>query len=179
MGIWVVCSEVRVKHCVSYAKTWLWLQRKPRDTGPPPIRVCRISLEPHHQTEESKADCCSLGLKTLALPESRCRNTGGTPMVRTQGQQASLTFLYKIHKNLVTTDRSEAGRRNRSTRSHPFQYLHSRAEIFILPHDNCNLEWSYHRRCLRGDSWQFKSKLQWPMVWVRTWHWMPAPDDCL
>ena len=45
-----------------------------------------------------------------------------------QRLQASLTFFYKIHSNdnLVIIDKnrylSEAGRGNRSTRSHPFQY---------------------------------------------------------
>ena len=37
-----------------------------------------------------------------------------------------MTFFYKIHNNLVIPDKnkylSEAGRGNRSTRYHPFQY---------------------------------------------------------
>ena len=48
------------------------------------------------------------------------------PEFQERRQQASLAFFYKIHKNLVITDKnmylSEAGRGNRSTRSHPFRY---------------------------------------------------------
>ena len=47
------------------------------------------------------------------------------PELQEWRQQASLTFFYKIHDNLVIIDKnrylSEAGRGNRSTRSHPFQ----------------------------------------------------------
>ena len=46
------------------------------------------------------------------------------PELLKRRQQASLTFFYKIHNNLVTVDKnrylSEAC--NRSTRSHPLQY---------------------------------------------------------
>ena len=56
------------------------------------------------------------------------------PELQERRQQASLTFFFKMHNNLVTIDKnrylSEAG--NRSTRSHPFQY-HSRAEIYFFP----------------------------------------------
>ena len=48
------------------------------------------------------------------------------PELQERRQQAFLTFFYKIHNNLATVDKnrylSEAGRGNRSTRSHPFQY---------------------------------------------------------
>ena len=34
------------------------------------------------------------------------------------------------------------------------QHLTTIAEIFFLPQDNCNLEWTYNRNCLRSrDSW--------------------------
>ena len=58
--------------------------------------------------------------------QSRWRNARGAPIARTPGTEtAILTFFYKRHNNLVTTDKnrylSETGG-NRSTRSHPFQY---------------------------------------------------------
>ena len=47
------------------------------------------------------------------------------PELQERRQQVSLTFFYKIHNNLVSTDKNkyllEAGG-NKSTRSHPFQY---------------------------------------------------------
>ena len=52
---------------------------------------------------------------------------------------------------------SEAGRDNRSTRSLPFQYHRPNAytdglKSFFLTQDNGNLEWTYNRSCLCGDS---------------------------
>ena len=69
-------------------------------------------------------------------------------------QQASLTIFYKIHNNLVTTDKnrhlSAGGSGNRSTRSHPSvsphplvsppECIHVLTEIFLLSQDNCNLQ---------------------------------------
>ena len=53
------------------------------------------------------------------------------PKLQERRQQVALTFCYKIHNNLVIIDKnrflSEAGRGNRSTRSHPFQYYHPNA----------------------------------------------------
>ena len=68
-------------------------------------------------------------------------------------QQASLTFFYKIHNNLVTIDKnrhlSEAGG-NRVPDPTPFSITDrlDGLEIFFLPQDNCNLEWTYNRSCL-------------------------------
>ena len=54
------------------------------------------------------------------------------PELQEQRQQALLTFFFKIHTILVTTDKnrclSEAG--NRSTRSHP---LHGRVDFVFFP----------------------------------------------
>ena len=47
------------------------------------------------------------------------------PELQERRQQASLTFFYKTHNNLVTVDKNRylsAAGGNRSTRSHPFQY---------------------------------------------------------
>ena len=57
-------------------------------------------------------------------------------MTRTPGTEAASAFdlFCKIHYNLVTIDKnrhmSEAGRGNRSSRSHPFQYHYHN----VLPH---------------------------------------------
>ena len=94
--------------------------------GPPPIRVCSTIWNPQQQTEIDK-------IVKVQSTAARWRNQSHVgemlaelqwPELQERKQQASLTFFYKIHNNLVTIDKnrylSEAG--NRSTRSHPFQY---------------------------------------------------------
>ena len=85
--------------------------------GPSQITVCSTYMEPpsprwacrrwHNQSHFGEM------LDELQWPE-----------LQELWQQASLTFFYKMHNNLVTVDKnrylSEAG--NRRTRSHPFQY---------------------------------------------------------
>ena len=89
-------------------------------------------MEPHHKSEIDRIEKVK---RIAARWACRCwRNQSHVremleelqrPELQEQRQQASLTFFYKIHNNLVIIDKnmylSEAGG-NRSTRSHPFLY---------------------------------------------------------
>ena len=95
------------------------------------IRVCSAYLESPSSNRIEKVQ------RTAARRTCRrWRNARWAPIARTPGaerrQQASLTFLNKIHNNLVTIDKnrypSEASRGNKSTRSYPFQYHRPNAQ---------------------------------------------------
>ena len=114
--------------------------------------VTKVHMEPHHQTEINRIEKVQRTPARWACRRWRNQSHVGEmleelqwPELQEWRHQASLTFFYKIHNNLVTIDKdryqSEAG--NRSTRSHPFQYHRpyaytDGAEIFFLPQDNCN-----------------------------------------
>ena len=109
----------QLRHWVSYAETWPSLQRKPRFL--------------HHQTEINRIENVQRTAARWACTRWRNQSRVGEmldelqwPELQERRQQASLTSFYKIHNNLVVIDKnrylSEAGRGNRSTRSHPFQY---------------------------------------------------------
>ena len=80
-----------------------------------------------------------------------------------------LTIVYKIHNNLVTTDKnkylSEASRGNRSTRSHPFQYHRLNTD---------GLKFSFFPRTIA--SW---NRLTTEPVSAGTLDWMSVPEDRL
>ena len=90
-----------------------------------------------------------------------------TPGTEARRQQASLTF-YKIHNNLITIDKylSEASRRNRSTRFHPFQYhrpnaypVHGWIEIFPFPPGQLQLGMDLQPKLSLQTVDEFKSKI--------------------
>ena len=121
----------------------------------PQLEYAAPVWNPNHQTEIDRIEKVQRTAARWACRRWRNQRHLQWPELMERRQQASLTFFYKIHNNLVTIDKnrhmSEAG--NRSTRSHPFQYhIYGRAEIFFLPQDNCNLEWTCNRICLCGDS---------------------------
>ena len=86
----------------------------------------------HHQTEINRIKKVQ---RTAACWSCRRWHNQSLqwPELQERRQQASLTFFYKIHNNIVLADKnrylSEAGG-NRSTRSHPFQYHHPNAFIW-------------------------------------------------
>ena len=62
------------------------------------------------------------------------------PELKERRQQASLTFFYKIHNNLVIIDKnrylSETGRGNRSTRSHSYLSIYLSIVTATLPRED-------------------------------------------
>ena len=146
---------------------------------------------PRHQTEIDRIEKVQ---RTAARWACRCwRNQSHVgemleelqwPELQERRQQASLTFFFKIHNNLVTTDKnrylSEAGG-NRNTRSHPFQYHRPNAwygwvEIFFLPQGNCNLKWTYDRSCLCGDMQLMVLSPKYNDIWLgRDMAWYACP----
>ena len=98
----------------------------------PQLEYAALIRNPHHQTEIDRIEKVQRTAADCACRRWRNQSHVGEmleefqwPELQERGQQASLTFLYKIHNNLVTIDKnrylSEAGD-NMSTRSHPFQY---------------------------------------------------------
>ena len=88
---------------------------------------------PHHQTEINRIEKVHRTAARLACRRWRNQSYVGEmldelqlPELQERRQQASVTFFYKIHTNLVIFEKnrylSKAGRGYRSTRSHPFQY---------------------------------------------------------
>ena len=86
---------------------------------------------PHHHAEINRIEKVQRTAARWACRRWRNQSHVGEmldelqwPELQERRQQASSAFFYKMHNNLVTTDKSrylsEAG--NRSTRSHPFQY---------------------------------------------------------
>ena len=96
----------------------------------PQLEYAAPVWNPHHQTEINRIEkfqmtaarwtCSYQSYVGEMLDELQC------PELQERRQQASLTFFYTIHNNLVTIDKKrylpEASRGNRSTRPHPFQY---------------------------------------------------------
>ena len=88
---------------------------------------------PHHQTEIDRIEtvqrttarwACRLW-RNQSLVGEMIEELQWPELLERRQQQASLTFFYKIHNNLITVDKNrylpETGG-NRSTKSHPFQY---------------------------------------------------------
>ena len=104
----------------------------------PQLDYAATTWNPHHQTEINRIEKVQRTAARWACRRWRNQSHVGKmlnelqwPKLQERRQQASLTFSYKIHNNLVITDKNrylfEAGRDNRSTRSHPFQYYHPNA----------------------------------------------------
>ena len=127
----------------------------------PQLKYAASVWNPHHQTDINRIE--KVQRTAVCWTCRRWRNQSHVaekleelqwPEPKKRRQQASLTFFYKIHINLVNTDKdrylSEASRGNRSTRSHPFQYHRPNTYTDWLkvsssppappPQDNCNLE---------------------------------------
>ena len=117
---------------------------------------------PHHQTEINRIE--NVQRTAVRWACRRWRNQSHVeemldelqwPELQERRQQASLTFFYKIHNNLVTTDKNrylyKAG--NRNTRYHPFQYHCPNAYTDGLKCSFFPRTWTYNRSCLCGDSW--------------------------
>ena len=103
-------------HWVSYAETWPCLQRIQGccilNFDPPKIKVWAPILDPHHQTEIDRKE----KVQRTAARCRRLRNQSYVeemleelqwPELQERRQQASLTFFYKLHNNLVTTDKNK------------------------------------------------------------------------
>ena len=98
----------------------------------PQLEYAAPLWNPHHQTKIDRIEKVQRTAARWASRRWRNQSHVGEmleelqwPELQERRQQASLTFFYKIHNNLVIIDKnrylSEAGG-NRSTRYHPFQY---------------------------------------------------------